>query len=357
MVACKKPQVAPLGTPISEGGITFTVQDYDVRIVEVNEDNKTFGYARPVLAIPVEIKNTGTTAFSYLPTHKTQQMSEASTPLLYADPGKEATLPPESKIPIMGVYLEKGTLVDQITSAKTIAPGESIKDTFLFQVPDAQKNLVLSLPATMHRSELPVLIRIPFVPKEATGPKIHKMGDSVAFQKVEISVTNASFENVKSKHATQGRGKSTDKLMKIDYSIVNRGKNAVLFDPAHRDLSGKGANLFGSDRAYKRVKFSSSVQVIDQLSDVVKIQPGKSVKDFVLFDVKQDDFNGATFEYPANLFSKDGVARFNITMTEKVEDKPAPKPVEEVKTVKTPDAGSIKKSDAGTTKKSDAGTE
>ncbi len=352
LVACKKPQVDQLGTPISEGGITFNVQDYDVRIIEVSEDNKTFGYARPVLAIPVEIKNSGSAAFSYLPTHKTQQMTEASTPLLYADPGKEAALPPESKMPIMGVYLERGTLADQITNAKTIAPGESITDTFLFEVPDAKKDLILSLPATMHRGKLPVLIRIAFSPKEATGPKIYKMGEAAEFEKVEFTVTQASFENVKSKHATQGKGKSTDKLLKITYTVNNRGQSAILFDPAHRDLSGKGANLFGSDRAYKRVKFSPSVEVIGQLSDVSKIQPGDSVKDFVLFDVKKDDFKGATFEYPANLFSKDGVARFNVTLTEEKEKQP--EPVEKVEPEKTPDAGSAK--DAGSEKKSDAGT-
>ena len=176
--ACKKPQVAALGSPLTEGGITFTIKDYDIRFIEVSEENKTFGYARPVLAIPVEMKNVGKDPFSYAPTHKTQQMTESSTPLLYDDPGKEADLPPESKTPIMGVYLERGALPGQITSTKTMKPGESVVDTFLFEVPDTQKDLVFSIPPTMHRGKLPVLIRIPFTPKEPIGPKINKMGES-----------------------------------------------------------------------------------------------------------------------------------------------------------------------------------
>ncbi len=368
LTACKEPQVTELGSPIVEGGMTFTVQDYDVRIIEVNEDNKTFGYARPVLAIPVGIKNTGDEPFSYVPTHKTQQMNETSTPLLYEDPGLEASLPPESKTPVPGVYLERGALKSQIISPKTIAPGDSITDTFLFEVPDTGKSLIFSIPGTMHRGKLPILVRIPFSPKEATGPKIHKMGDRVKFEKVEFSVTNAYFENVKSKHATQGKGASTDKLLKIDYTIVNNGSGSILFDPAHRDLSGKGANLFGSDRAYKRVKFSPAIQVDNQLADVVKIRSGESIEDFVLFDVKEGDFKGATFEYPANLFSKEGVARFNVKLTAKKTTKPkkvVPPPAEKEIVVDKDvgvaatgkDAGSVAEteSDAGSGKNIDAG--
>ena len=311
---CEKPQVTSLGTPATAGGVTLTVGEYDIRIMELHEGDETFGYPLPMLVIPVTIKNEGPDAFTYVPSHQTQQMSEATTPLLYADPGPEAELPPESKVPINGVFLERGAPNDQVKTATAIPAGESITDLFLFEVPpESTTSLIFSLPPVMHRGKLPVLVRVPYEAKAPTGPKIHEMGAPIAFDGISLTIKSAKLEYVKTKD-NQGDGYSSEPLLRIAYTIENKSEEEVLYDPAHRALNSPGAKLHGR-KEYNRVRFPANVEVLGQVEGQVKLEPGGNAEDTVLFEV--------TVEFPASQFGRSGLARVSISFDPKKPDKPA----------------------------------
>lgn len=162
----------------------------------------------------------------------------------------------------------------------------------------------------MHREKLPVLVRIPYAPKEPKGPKINAMGAPIAFDDISLTIDSAKLEYVKIDDSGQGKGFSSEPLLKIAYTIENKSGEEVIYDPAHRALSGPGAMLFGKS-PYKRVRFPATTTVPGQVAGQVKLEPGKSTSDVVLFEV-QDDGSEATLEFPASQFSRSGLARVRI---------------------------------------------
>ena len=333
-IGCDKPTIAE-GSTAQVGGIEFALGDLQTRYLEVTDGTNTYEYPQPALVIPVTLKNLGPGDFSYSPSSSTQQMTEAQTPLLYADPGPEADLPPESKTLINGVYLEKGALEGQVRTGTTIAEGESLTDLFLFEVPDeANRDLILSIPPSMHRGKFPLLFRVKYAPEEALGPKVYPQGEPAKLDVAEFTVTGTEVAYVKTNDSAQGEGFSSDPLLKVNFEIKNTSEQPITYDPSHRDLGTRGAALFGKGETYKRVKFAATTAVVSLKSDPVEIAPGDSVQDFVLFERPSKDADQLSFEYPANLFGGTGIARVSVDYeyaeppVPKELEKPAPPPAD-----------------------------
>lgn len=320
VTACDKPQVGSASAPLTAGGVEFKVGDYDVQYLEIADGANTYEYPRPVLVIPISLKNVGEGSLVYTPSHNSSQMTEAATPLLYLDPGADAKLPPESKSIIPGVSLAKGQLAGQ-ASTTTLDKGQSVDDLLLFEVPDGARSLILSLPPSMHREKLPVLFRVNFEPMEPKGPKVYKIGDSVDFAGVSFSVTKSEYDYVRIKDGVQGEGFSSEPLLKIEYTITNEGSDTVRYEPGHRDLNARGAALFGAENAFKRVRFPGTTRVVGQ-NDATTIDAGKSVSDFVLFESPGPGVSSLSFEFTAAQFGREGIARFEIPFEHREVAKP-----------------------------------
>lgn len=341
LAGCEKPPVGQAGQPVAAGGMEFSVGEYDVRYLQLSEGGETFEYPRPVLIIPVTITNKGQDARPYSPTHEAAQMTEASTPLLYADPGPEAKLPPESKTPIAGAIIKKGQLAGQITEPTSIAAGASVTDLLLFQVPPKElTGLVLSLPPTLHRGKMPVLVRIPYAPKAPAGPKVYAQGEPVKFKSASLTVSGSDVSYVEIDDTAQGKGFSTEPLLKVTYVVKNEGQEPLTYEPNHKVVSGAlGAKLYSSEEgAYNRVTFAATTNAVGQKTGKNSVKPGASVEDFVLFERPGEDVKELTFELPASLFNQEGIARVTLPYTYKnpelpaeLKKKEAPKPAEDDK--------------------------
>lgn len=313
--ACEKPIIATVGEAAVAGGLSFEVQDYSVRYLELSDDGNTYEYPRPVLIIPVRMENVGEDDFIYNPTAKAPQMTEGSTPLLYPDPGVEADLAKHLKVPVNGVFLEKGTLAEQLTERRTLKPGESLVDVFLFEVPAeaTATNFIFSIPPIMHRGELPVLFRMPYQARKPEGPPVHELGDAIATASAEFRIDTAEITYVKITDRNQGPGYSTEPLFKVSYTVTNTSDEAILYNPGHRDLSGRrGAALYSSSREFNRVRFPANSTVEGQTEGSVNIAPGQSVKDFVLFEVPDKEVTAVMLEVPARIFDGAGLIRVNL---------------------------------------------
>jgi hypothetical protein len=322
--ACEKPTVTEMSKPATANGVQFNVSGYELRHLELSDNGKTVEYPEPVLAINVEVTNKGAKALTYTPSHRTQQMTEATTPLLYKDPGKEAELPPASKQTINGVYLEEGKLDDQVSQTKTLDKGESLTDVFLFEVPEDKKaSLILSLPASMHPGKLPVLVRVPYQYKEPAGPKVHQLGDAVSAGDATFTVEKADVEYIKTKHTIEGEGFSSNPRLKLSYKVANAGEEPLTFSPEHNVEGTRGAALYAGDQTLKRVRLPSNAEAEGQLRDDTKIEAGKSATDFVLFERPPKEVETLTFEYPASRFGGSGLVRVQVPY--KYEDPELPK--------------------------------
>ena len=325
-VACDKPVVGQAGQPVATGGMEFSVGELDVRYLELSSGGETFEYPKPVLLVPLTITNKGQDAKPYVPTHDAPQMSEASTPLLYADPGPEAKLPPASKTPIPGALLKRGALPGQRTEAATLAPGESLTDLLVFQLPPKElTSLILSVPPTLHRGKMPALIRLPYSPQEPSGPKVYAQGQPVPLAQAILTLERVQIDYIPIEDTAQGKGFSSEPLLKLSYSIKNEGDAPLIYEPNHKAVSGAaGARLSSAQEgAYNRITFAATTQPEGQLKGKITIKPKSSIEDFVLFERPGEDVKELSLEIPASLFNQPGLARISVPYAFKEPELPA----------------------------------
>lgn len=321
--ACQQPVVSDASAPAKIGGVELALGKAEVRYIELTAGAEVIQYPDPVLVVPLTVTNSGPDAFTYTPTHGLPQMSEATTPLLYADPGPEASLPPENKAPIPSVVLKKGQMPGQMTQAKLLQAGEKVQDFLLFQLPPKNvTKLILSLPPTMHREKVPVLFRMGYTPQTPTGRKIHQVGEDIAVGDMSLKVSAHNTEYVKIKSGDK-EGFSNKPLFKISYTITNNSQAAASYDPPHK-VQGDIATprLSNASETFKRMKFDGSVRPEGQLDGKQVIEPGKSVTDYALFEPPGPDAQEIVFEFPAVLFKGEGVARVAIPYAYKKPEKP-----------------------------------
>ncbi len=318
--------MANMGSSVETGDMKIEVTGYDVRKLEIIEGDRTHEYTKPVMAVNVEFTNTGKEAFRYVPSHDSETVTEKTSPLLYYDPGKEATLPPKDKssIRINGVALEKGELAEQIDSATKIQPGKTLTDVMLFEVPDdEQADLVFSIPPSVHRGDKPVLFRIPYQKKTPDGPTWHGMGDTATLDGVGFTVTEVTTEYAELEPSGDAeKAFSNEPVLKVSYKLKNETDSAITYKPGHRTVSGRrGAALFAKDNQFPRVRFSNT-SVVGQQTDSTNIEPGSTLEDFSVFERPGEGLDVLKFEYPASRFEREGLVRFNLPYTYEEPDKP-----------------------------------
>ncbi len=314
LIGCdEKPQVFPADQPALYQGVEFELGTYTIRYLELTDDGQTYEYPDPVLVVPLTIRNRGESELAYNPTHRNQEMSEASTPLLMPGvAGDEIDWEAFSRRPIPGVVVERGTVEGQRQRSANLAPGEELTDLFLFELPDPDESILFfSIPPTMHRGDLPLFLRINYrQPSEIEGPQVASVGDTLEFDGVSFQVTEVSQTYVR---LTEGDrdGFSSDPVVKVSFTVTNNSDEPVVYSPGHRELSGsRGALLHSLHSEFNRVRFGSSITVQDQV-DRSAIDPGESVEDFALFERPPAGANvgQTTFELGANHFQRSGRVR------------------------------------------------
>jgi hypothetical protein len=319
-----KTKVGEVGESIEEGGIEVQVEDYEIRNLELVEDGKTFEYEEPVLAIPIVVKNVGDDAFMYNPTHRSQKMTESTTPLMYYDPGEEASLPPSDKTPVNGVYLEEGNLEEQVTEQTRIEPGKSIQDVLLFEIPSEDKEkLILSIPPEYHRGNKPVLFRMSYTYEEPSGGETPGKGETVDVDGVEFTVQELSTEYIKLEETRDGRAYSSSPLVKVAYQIKNTTDGEVTYAPKHQNDSVRRTPVLRSNGdVFRPVEFPLKPKIVEQQEGQKALKSGEKVEDFTVFQRPPKKVKALTFTYPASRFDRGGVLEFQVPYSYEEPDKP-----------------------------------
>jgi hypothetical protein len=259
-------------------------------------------------------------------------MSETSTPLLYYAPEssgqQQPMLPPDKKTTISGVQLEQGTYPEQIRTSTSIEPGDSVVDTYLFEVPDEEKaSLILSLPPSMHRGTMPVLFRIDYEQSAPDEETRYGVGEAVALDGVTFEVTSMQTTWVETTHKSDGKGYSARPLFKVSYRISNDTEAPVTYAPGHDALAGKRvAQLHSGEGSstFARMTFGSSIDVVGRLSGDTRIEPGSSVEDFSIFERPGDEVESVVFVFPATRVERRGLIRVESEYQREAPEKPKP---------------------------------
>ncbi len=318
VVGCdEEPVIQPSDSPATVGDIEFQFEDYEVRYLELTgDDGETIEYPEPVLAVSVSVTNVGEDEFVYRPTHDALEMNEAQTPMLYEGPETpevelEEFTPAQT---FVGVRLEAGEWDRQQQDSVNLAAGESVTDTYMFEVPEAaQENLLLTMPPTMHRGEIPAFIQFDYVePDEPEGPMVYAIGDEIEFDGVVFTVTDITQEYVELEE-DDDEGFSSDPVLKIAYNIENISEEPVEFDPGHGDVTGnRGPVVESAEYDFTRTRFSADTDPVGQIEGA-EIEPGESVDDFATFERPDEDVDLATFIFPGSHFDQSGRVRVGFS--------------------------------------------
>ncbi|MEM1348722.1 MAG: hypothetical protein AAGI01_09220 [Myxococcota bacterium] len=321
--ACGGPTVSSAQVPTKVNELTYKVGGYEVRYLELQDGQDTIEFPEPVLIVPIQITNNGAQALTYAPTHAIPEKKEATTPLLYKDPGG-GELPPASKEIVSSVQLGRGTLSGQLTEPKSIGPGETASDLLLFKVPDeTTSKLVLSMPPSIHGGTAPALFRFAFTPTEPEGPKVFSVGEEIEFAGAMLTVDGVSLEYVPVKEGGKLSGYSKTPLLKLAYTITHKGEGELEYEPSHRALQGAASpSVKAGQEALKRVQFDAASVLDGQLQQAQTIASGTSVKDYSLFSMPDEGTTQLRVEFPASLFGRKGIARVQVPYEHKMPEKP-----------------------------------
>lgn len=323
VIGCKdEPQIFPEDSAASAGGVEFELAEYHIRHLELNEDGETIEYHDPVLAMKVDITNVGEDEFIYNPTHASSEMSQARTPVLYdieegsidGAEGYEVDWDNFNPPPISAVRLEEGDWDEQHRDTVSVAPEGTISDYFLFELPESEPTeLLLSIPPSMHRGELPVFIDIDYTSPESHGPRVYDVGDTIEFDDVTFTVDEITQEYIEMEDESEGDGFSNDPVLRIAYTIENTSEQAVSYDPAHGDLTGNQGPLVQSlDVDFNRARFPADSTPVGQVGSVA-VEPGDSVEDFATFEPPEEPAENATFILSGSHFEQSGRVRVSFS--------------------------------------------
>ncbi len=325
----EEPPVASPGAPATAGDIRFELEDYHIRYLELlDEDGQTLEYDDPVLAIEIRLTNVGEDPFNYSPTHHVRELAKNRTPMLMQDPGGPEidweTFIPQ---PISGVELGAGQWDRQIQDPETIAPGDDLTDTYLFELPASDtSSLMLSIPPTMHRGEVPAFLRFDYSEPTPEGPAVYSVGDDIDFDDLVFRVTDVDQLYLEMEDGDDDEGYSSDAVLKISYQLTNNSDEAIAFDPEHRDLSGnRGAILQSLHTEFNRAYFPGSPHPVGQLAESTDIDPGDTVEDFAVFERPDEAADNVTFILTADHFQRSG--RVRVSFEYAPEDVEVPEPL------------------------------
>lgn len=323
-LSCSQPPVGSSGEAVEAGGIQFSVPGYELKRLEIAQDKGVLQYGREVLAIKLKVKNRGENAFMYTPTHNTQRMTESSTPLLYPVPESDTPLPVSSKNPIPGVYLQQGQFPGQVKQGQSLEPGDSLKDIYLFEVPDVdQSPLVFSIPPSLHRGKKPVFFRLSYEYEKPPAPQTYEKGEAADKNGVKFKVTDISVDYIEVNDVSRGKGYSQDPLVKISYRIENETDSKIPYRPPHGSLANSAAPKLSFDNEMiPRVLLPVTTNPKGQKESQVAVESGGAIEDYSLFGVPENRPQSVIFTYPASRFDRSGLIRTELSFPDEDPKKP-----------------------------------
>lgn len=285
--ACKKPDEVGPNQAIEQGGAAVTVTGYELVRLDLETPSGPVALRKPALRVDVTVKATGEKPVHWNPGFSAGGATQARNVLLFAASSWKDGLSSSNNLSALAadtyVYLD-----DPVTEAIDIAPGESLDDVLLFEAPPSgTSNLVLSIPPRVFGEDVkfPGYVSLPFKANPPEERAIAGLGEAYEGREFAFKVTKAAVVHQRLKQADGKDAVSRDPLLRIDFEVTNTSETAIEYLPTM--LSGGvdfPALVDQRDSVQNRASFREDVDVVGQLRERTSIAPGKTIKDFILFD-------------------------------------------------------------------------
>ncbi len=315
LTACKKPMEVGPNEAMVQANASVTVTNTQL-VNLITETPTGAGFLRkPVLQIDVDIAATGEETVRWDPGFGVGSTTQARNVLLFAASSWEDGLNASNHIGRVASDDFK-FLDDPITEAVDIAPGQKIHDVLYFaEPPSSTSNLILSIPPHVFGEEVkfPGYISLPYSGKQAEELPAGSLGKAFQGRGFDFTVTKASVVYQPLQRADNKPAISRDPLLRVDFTVKNTGSSAIEYMPTM--LSGGvdfPALVDQKDAIQNRATFAEDIDVQGQQRNRTSIAPGKSIKDFILFDRPTRGVEQLTLYYPGKRLGGSGLVKVNF---------------------------------------------
>src|SRR5690554_5337530 len=316
--ACAKPVEVGPNEPMQQGAASVTVTGYSLVHIDLETPTGAVAMTRPVLKLDLDITATGETPVRWNPGFDANAATQAQNVLLFSAPSWENGLSPANNIGAVAtgthVYLD-----DPIVEAVDIAPGQTVKDVLLFSAPPSSaNNLVLSIPPQTFGEDIkfPGYISLPYSASEAEPRPVAELNEDVEAREFRFKATGVDIVYQALKSADGKEAVSRDPLLRVKFTVTNTSDTPIEYIPTRQSSGVDYPALTDQNGAIQnRATFAAGVDVVGQVRERQTIAPGKSIKDFILFDRPTRGVETLHLLYPGRRLGGTGLVRVQFPYT------------------------------------------
>lgn len=316
--ACAKPLEAPQGQVLAINGVEVSVTDVKLAAIDLEGPAGAVATKKPTLIVSLKLVNKSAEPLRYDLGWSTTSSTQATSPLLFLDPGPEIHLSGQAQIPslILGSSIYTP---DPVAAPRTLNPGEGVDDLLLFDAPpENAKALLLSLPPTLFGKETktPAYIRIASVPTEVQQPQWLSEKDEHKGPSIRFSIKSVETLYPPLTKADGTRGTSSEPLIGIRFKATNAGNTALEYLPMAAGLAVDAPSLTDAAGApIERVDFGPGVSHGETLTARTPLAPGASLDDTWWFARPGNTVTELLLRAPGKRFGDTGLIRFKLPYT------------------------------------------
>lgn len=312
LVGCTSAPESVLGAEVHHGQATVVVQSARLHHPVFETPTGAQRSAQPVLEVALRVTNTGDGPLRYDLGFGSSAGTQATTALLFEDRG---ALPPSTSDHIASLQLAGQTYPeDPVTTAQTLAPGESLDDILLFTAVAPSTALVLSLPPRIFGADArtPVWVRFR-APGLEEPPAPASVGDAVPLGGATVTLLGAEGVWVPLTDARAGEGFSDGPVLRLRVRVENTSEVGLTVHPARSTSVDAPRLLDAQGELVPRLSLPTTVSAQGQVNERRQLPPGRSLEDFFLFQLPEA--GDLTFEVAGKRFGTHGLARFAWSWT------------------------------------------
>ena len=310
---CVEPPESTIGAPVQQGGVSVTVTSVDMAYLDLEGPEGAAQTQTPVLRVFLTVNNASPAPLRYDLGWSANVSTQASSPLLFVDPGPDQPLSPTGNIRALRLA-DMNWPGDPIAEATSIAAGETREDVLLFEVPEAGvSSLVLSLPPGMFGPEVktPAFVRFPWAAAEVAPPAPVGLGEAWTGENYTFKVTGIEQSFLRLESPTAPRGGFTNApVLRVNFEVTNNGTDALTYMPpeANRTI-GAPVLTTGDGSSIARVQLPTGSTSPGHVTERTNIAAGATFTGAFLFEQPAASVTRLNLQLPGKRFDSTGLIR------------------------------------------------
>lgn len=288
LVACETAPVVDLGEPVTQGGVSVTLNGYELSYLELETSTGAELTNDPVLLLNIDVTNTSAAPLPYDLGWNAPATTQAQAPLLFMFLGEDAasSVTAANEVSQVG-FGDRTYLGDPVTELISIGPGETLSDVLVYRVPqDGTGRLVLSIPPSVFGPEisLPGYIAFGYTPPTVQVPTPSSVEEAINGDTFTFMLTSTYFGWVDAEHIHGGVGYGSGALFQLFFEVTNTSDQPITYTPIALTTSPLDLpELNGSMGVIPLAQFGSDVIFEGRLSEETIIPPSETISDHYLF--------------------------------------------------------------------------